>query len=259
MVGAVLNHAKVLVSSTRFELAKRYSGSLFGKCWLVLQPAILLSIYLFVYLVIFKMRFPGYSQWDYVLFVFCGLIPYIGLSEALNAGCLSIRQNIHLVNNILLPMELLPVRSVLLSMVGQVIGMGILILMVLATGGLGVELCWLPLLVLLQIVFLVGLVWVLAPLAVLLPDVSYFVNFATLFLMFVSPIGFKPEMVPERFRFVIALNPLHYMLELYRDAVTENVPLPAADLAIYAGICIGCFALGSVVFCRFKDSLVENQ
>ena len=93
----------------------------------------------------------------------------------------------------------------------------------------------------------------------LLPDVSYFVNFATMFLMFVSPIGFKPEMVPAHFRFMIYLNPVHYMVQLYRDAVTEN-RLPAAlDLGIYAATCVACFALGSVVFCRFKDSLAENQ
>ena len=133
MVTKAFSHGRILLSSTRYQLAKRYSGSLFGKSWLALQPAILLGIYLFVYLVIFRMRFPGYSQWDYVLFVFCGLIPYIGFSEAVNAGCVSIRQNMHLVNNILMPVELLPVRSVLLSMVGQLISMGILLLLVLPT------------------------------------------------------------------------------------------------------------------------------
>jgi len=259
MVAKAIGHGRILISSTRYELAKRYSGSLFGKSWLALQPAILLAIYLFVYLVIFRMKFPGYSQWDYVLFVFCGLIPYIGFSEALNAGCVSIRQNMHLVNNIMMPVELLPVRSVLLSMVGQLISMGFLLLLVLPTRGPGIQLCWLPMLFVLQFIWLFGITWILSAVGVLLPDVSYFVNFATVFLMFVSPIGFKPDMVPVHFRFMIYLNPVHYMVQLYRDAVTENTMPAALDLGIYTAICLVCFALGSVVFYRFKDSLVENQ
>ena len=83
--------------------------------WLFLQPALLLSVYLFVYLVVFKVRFPGFSRLDYVLYVFCGLVPFLGIIEAITLGAVSIKQNIHLVKNVMLPIELVPVRAVLVG------------------------------------------------------------------------------------------------------------------------------------------------
>ena len=104
-------HARLLAAITRVELAKRYAGSVLGMAWVVLQPALLLSVYLFVYLVVFKMRFQGFSRFDYVLYVFCGLVPFLGFMEAITTGALSIKQNMHLVKNVMLPIELVPVRA----------------------------------------------------------------------------------------------------------------------------------------------------
>lgn len=258
MVAKMTRYRKIVVASTQVELAKRYSGSVLGMAWLLLQPMILLSIYLFVYLVIFKMRFPGFSDWDYVLYVFCGLIPYIGFSEAINTGCNSIKQNLNLVNNILFPVELLPVRSVLVSMIGQLASLGLLLLLVAAKGHLGVQLFWLPYLFVMQVLMLIGVVWVLAALAVPLPDVSYFVNFTTIFFMFISPIGFQPDMVPPRLQFIVYLNPIHYMIDLYRCAITANTMPSLLNLTVYTVWCLGCFYVGSEVFKRFKDCLADR-
>src|SRR5689334_10226946 len=117
-------YRKILAAVTRVELAKKYSGSAFGKLWLVLYPALLLSMYLFVYSVVFGMQFPNSSRLEYVIYVFCGLIPYIGFMEAVTSGCVSIKQNIHLVKNVMLPIELIPVRYVLTSAATEVISLG---------------------------------------------------------------------------------------------------------------------------------------
>ena len=109
-------HRQLLAAITRVELAKRYAGSVLGMAWLVLQPALLLAVYLFVYMVVFKVRFPGFSKFDYVLFVFCGLVPLSRLHGGdRRRGALSIKENIHLVKNVMLPIELIPVRTVLVG------------------------------------------------------------------------------------------------------------------------------------------------
>jgi len=77
MAGIIYKYRRLLVSITRVELAKRYAGSALGMAWVVLQPALLLSVYLFVYMVVLGMRFEGFSRLDYVLYVFCGLVPYL--------------------------------------------------------------------------------------------------------------------------------------------------------------------------------------
>lgn len=255
----LFRYRKVLWATTKVEFAKRYAGSLFGKLWIILNPALLLSIYLFVYLVIFKMKFPGYSQLDYVAFVFCGLVPYIGFMESVTTGCVSIKQNIHLVKNVMVPIELIPARVVMVCMVSQIVSMIILLILSGLNGSISWHLAWLPLVFALQVFFLVGLVWILSCLAVAIPDVSYFVNLFILLLLFISPIGFKPEMVPAGFTFMIYLNPIYYMIEMYRDSMLYGKWPDVLTLLVYLTMCLGTFALGSMFFRKFKNIVVDYE
>src|SRR5215467_5266802 len=198
MVGLIFRYRRLLASITRVELAKRHAGSLLGMTWVVLQPALLLSVYLFVYMVVLGMRFEGFSRLDYVIYVFCGLVPYLGFMEALTTGAVSIKQNIHLVKNVMLPIELIPIRAVLVGMASQFVSIGIVMVMAGATGKLSWHVVWLPAIVLLQMMWLVGLTWILSSITVALPDITYFVNLFVFLLMFVSPIGWPPDQLLGR-------------------------------------------------------------
>jgi lipopolysaccharide transport system permease protein len=255
----ILQYRKIVWATTKVELAKRYSGSAFGILWVFLHPALLLSIYIFVYMVIFKMRFPGYGEVYYVLYVFSGLIPYLGFWDAVASGTLSVKQNIHLVKNVMLPIELIPVRVVMTSMVTQLVSMGLLILLVAANGRLSFHLIWLPVVFLLQVLFLVGLAWILSALAVPLPDIGYFVNLFLLFVMFISPIGFTPDMVPTNLKFMIYLNPVYYMIEMYRNSILRGQWPTLTLLAVYVIGCTGLFVLGGAFFQKFKGILVDYE
>ena len=259
MLRMMVRSAAVLAAVVRVELAKRYSGSLFGKLWVLLYPAVLLSIYLFVYLVIFQMRFPGYSQWDYVLYVFSGLVPFMGFMEATTSGCVSIKQNMHLIRNVMFPIELIPVRYVMIGLVGQLVSLGILMVLIVWQGALSVHVLALPVILVLQVLWLIGLLWILAPLTVALPDVSYFVGLFILFLLFVSPIGFKPEMVPAQWQWVVKLNPITYLADVYRGTMLNLHETPVSSFAVYAAICLGTFVLGGSFFRRFKSVLADYE
>ncbi len=250
---------RILRAVTRVELEKRHSGSALGMFWLLLHPILLLSIYLFVYAVVFKMRLPGYQGLDYALFVFCGLIPFIGLSESLASGCLCIKQNMHLVKNVMLPIELIPIRTVFVSLATQMVGMMALVALLAATGLLSVKVLLLPLVLVLQLLMLIGIVFVLAPLAVALTDVSYFVNLLVMLLMFISPIGFTRDMLPAPFGIAIDLNPVTYMIEAYRFVLLSEYSASVPALLGYCLISIGFFTLGSLFFDRFKDILVDYE
>lgn len=259
MGNMIARYRKVLSAVTMVELSKKYSGSVFGQAWLVLYPLLLLSIYLFVYLVIFKMRFPGFSELDYTIYVFTGLIPYIGMSEALTSGAVSIRQNIHLVKNVMLPIDLIPVRAVLISLVGQGVSILLVLALVIWNGTLSYQIALLPVVVFLQMLFLIGCVLILSALVVALPDIANFVNLGMLLLMFISPIGFKPEMVPPGFQPIIFLNPVHYMTDAFRMAMLSDHMLDWQSIGIYVGMCIVVFALGCAFFRRFKNVLVDYE
>lgn len=254
-----LHNRRVLSAVTRVELQKRHSGSALGMFWLLLYPLLLLSIYLFVYAVVFRMELPGYKGLDYAIFVFCGLIPFIGLSESLPTGCLCIKQNIHLVKNVMLPIELIPIRTVFVSLATQMVGMMVLVVLLAVAGLLSFKVLLLPLVLVLQLLMLIGIVFVLAPLAVALTDVSYFVNLFIMLLMFGSPIGFTRDAVPGLFGAVIDLNPVTYMIEAFRCVLLSGYSASATALLAYSLISISCFFLGSFFFDRFKGVLVDYE
>jgi lipopolysaccharide transport system permease protein len=259
MLETIVRYRKILTAVTGIEIAKRYSGSAFGMVWVVLYPALLLATYLFVYLVVLGIKLPEYSQFDYVLYIFCGLIPFLGLSEAVTTGCMALKQNLHLVKNVMLPIELIPVRTILVSMVTQTTSLGILIVLLACNGNLSFHLTWLPLVIILQFLLVLGLVLVLSLLTLLLPDIVYVVNLMLLLLMFISPIGFKPDMVPVAFRFVVYLNPIHYLIDVYRCSLLWGKLPSFQETAVCVLLCLVAFALGSTLFRAFKNVIADYE
>jgi lipopolysaccharide transport system permease protein len=259
MVRTLVNNARLLVAITRVEMSKKYAGSVLGPIWLVLQPALLLSVYIFVYLVVFKMRFPGFSSFDYLLYVFTGLVPYMGTMEAISSGAVSIKQNIHLVKNVMLPIELVPVRAVLVASATQAVGLVVVLLLAAINGSLSVHVLWLPLVWALQLVALFGIVWMIASVAVALPDISYFISLFLFLLMWVSPIGFTPDMVPANLAAVLYLNPITYLLELYRDSILFGRLPSIRTAAAFAGMAFASFAIGAAFFRRFRSVLLDYE
>lgn len=259
MLRIIYRYRGMLAAMTRVEMAKRHAGSILGMAWVVLQPALLLSVYVFIYMVVLRMRFEGFSRFDYVLYVFCGLVPYLGFMESLTTGALSIKQNIHLVKNVMLPIELIPVRSVIVGMTSQFVSIGLVLVMAAGDGALSWRVPLLIPVVLLQVMWLAGLTWILAGVTVALPDVTYFVNLFVFLLMFLSPIGYKPDMVPHAFAWVIRLNPIYYLTEMYRAAMLSETALRAPIVLGYVAMCLVTFALGSAFFDRFRGILTDYE
>ncbi len=248
---------RVLVATTRIELEKRYSGSLFGRAWIALYPVLWLSIYLFLYIVVFKVRYPSFSTLDYVVYIFSGLVPYIALMEAVTAGVSSVKQNLHLVRNIILPIEMIPARAVGMAFVSEVVGLIMLVALDLASGSGTVRLFVLLLAVAVELVYLLGLAMFLAPLGVLFPDVGYFTNLTVLFVLFVSPIAFKPSALPASAHFLVWANPVYYLLLPFRLATLPPTGWDWASLAAAGAIAIITYFVGCAFFAKAKPYLVD--
>src|SRR5690348_6535328 len=76
-VRTALRHRRVLAAVVYLEFQKKYAGSVLGMLWHLLYAALLLATYSFVYLVVFRARFSEFGSFDYVLFIFAGMVPYL--------------------------------------------------------------------------------------------------------------------------------------------------------------------------------------
>ena len=125
----LLKNYGIILATTRTEVKRRYAGSVFGMTWAILYPLLFLLMYLFLYLVVFQVRFPQFSQLEYVIYVFCGLVPYLAFMECMNFSGTCLKQNIDLVKNVIIPIEIIPVRVVLLAVLGELVGVFILVIL----------------------------------------------------------------------------------------------------------------------------------
>jgi len=144
-------------------------------------------------------------------------------------------------------------------MASEFVSIGIVLLLAAAAGSLSWRVAALPIVVALQVMWLAGLTWILSSVTVALPDITYFVNLFVFLLMFLSPIGYKPDMVPHGFAWVIYLNPIYYMTEMYRGSMLADGSLRLSIAVTYALMCIATFALGSAFFERFRSVLTDYE
>jgi len=201
------------------DIRGRYAGSVLGLTWLVMYPLLFLGIYALIYGSVFRIRFNLGGTTEYIVFIFCGLIPFLGFSEALSSGVACVTANASLIKNTLFPIELIPVRAVLTSQCTQVVGTFLLLIAVAAVGHLTPWALLILLIWPLQIMFTIGLIWVLSSLNVYFRDLQNIVGVVILMLMMISPIAWSIEMVPEPLRPFMGINPLYYLLISYQECL----------------------------------------
>lgn len=253
----LFKHRSLLFRVTRNELASRYAGSLLGIGWALLAPLLLISIYAMVYLIIFRVQVPGLSPASYVVYIFSGLIPFLATSEAISLGVPSVIANKAVLNNTVFPIDLAPVKAVLLSQITMLVGMATILVGAILTGTISWTMLLVPLIWLLQIMALIGLNWILALLNVVFRDLQNLIGVILMLLMVVSPIAYTPDMVPPNLVVIILLNPFAYFVTAYQSTVVLGILPPPSNLAALFVIAIGLFMLGNWMFSRAKRVVTD--
>lgn len=245
---------QVMFATTRLELKKRYSGSILGQLWVVLQPVLFFSVYLFVYLLVFKIVAPGKNGLEYVLYIFCGLVPFMTFMEVFSASCIAIKQNAAMVRNVILPIEFIPFRTVCMALVPQAAGFGIVLILAIVGGKASWHLLWFPVVLALQILMFTGLALFMSSLGIVIPDLGYMSGIISIALMQVSPIAYTLDMLPHGAAVLVTyLNPLTPMMEMFRASIVDGrFPDPVLAV-IYVVTSLGIFMFGNAAFARFKD------
>lgn len=239
------------------DIKSRFRGTVIGLLWTVIYPILFLGIYAVIYIMIFHVRAAGYKTEEYVLLVFCGLVPFLGFSEALGTGVGSILANKGLIKNTLFPIELVPVKAVLSSSVTMIVGLGLLLAALWISGVWHFTQFLVPVILILQLLFSIGLIWLLSAFNVFIQDIGQIVAIFIMFLMLVSPIAYTHEMIPKELMPFMYPNPLYYLIMLYRDALYIGA-VRVDMLMIFSVIAATMFLIGGAVFFRLKPLFADH-
>jgi lipopolysaccharide transport system permease protein len=249
-------HRLSVVALVKREIMVRYAGSYLGIGWLALYPLAFLAIYSVVYMRIFKLQMGQIAPADYLLLIYCGLIPFMALAETMANSTSSIVANKDVVQGTLFPIELLPVRYAGASIAILVVGFSILLVWSWSLGHIYWTQLFLPIAIVIQLVFMIGVAWLFSTIYVFYRDFGQFVGLLTLVLMLLSPISFDRSTLPPELAAISAFNPLFPIMELYRSLILRG-NVSWLDLGLACAVSIGSFAIGAAVFGRAKAAFGE--
>lgn len=223
---------------------------------MIASPIIFLAIYTTVYLYVFKVKSTGLSQFEYILHIFAGLVPFIAIAEAISLGVSSLEANQNLLKNTVFPVELIPSKLVLSTLPGFLVGLLIVLIVSIFNGRSSAALLMLPVLIVLQFMFVQGVSWVLSLINLVLKDLKLIVSYAITVAMITSPIAYTIEMVPAGLRFLVWLNPFAQFILAYQFVIVNGALPPWEVLALTTVMSFLAFFGGYAIFDRLKPVVV---
>ncbi len=283
--GVAHRHLDILKSFVYRDLQARYQGSILGRLWPLLHPLLLLGIYHLVFAEILGIRFAeeshlGGEGWKTTFFLLSGILPWVAFVETVARATNVVVENSNLIKKVAFPSELLPTYLVLVHLVQFLIGLVLLAVVYLIVAGTSphvfeadgitkpmLRLLYLPIPMILQIVFTAGLAMLLATLNVFVRDLVQLMPLLLQVWMFLSPI-FYSEQILENAKTLagdwilpmLRFNPLYHLLAMYRALFFDPVstPFPWRSMLVFAAIAAVTFVLGHGFFVRAKGRFADE-
>lgn len=249
------NYREMIKSLVKKELRGRYKGSFLGFLWTFVNPLLQLLVYSVVFSVIVKMGIDNYS-----MFLFVALVPWIFFSSSITSGSTVILQQQDLVKKIYFPREILPISYVTSCFVNMIFSF-MIIFAVIFVGNYGVNLkalLYLPAVMAVEYVLTLGFTFITSSLTVYFRDLEHILNIFSMAWMYLTPILYTPEMIPEEYKQLEYLNPMTAVITAYRDILFyKKIPrMQTMTEALVVGIT--SLALGVLLFRKLKKGFVEE-
>lgn len=219
------------------DMKLRYKRSILGVAWSLAHPL----LQLLVFYIVFSFILPVSTE-HFALFLFVGLLAWNWFQSAVQLGCVAITDHAALVRQPGFVPGVLPLVTVLSTLLHFVIALPIVLAGAAVIGLLSpAALLVLPLVILTQFILTLSLVFALAAIHVSFRDTQYLVNIVLLLGFYLSPVLYKASVVPERFRWAYELNPLASILESYRRILLQGEYPQVGQLGMIA--VLSCVAL----------------
>ena len=252
----LVTRRSLLVQLIRRDFAQRFVGSAGGWLWGMIHPLVLLASWTFVFQVCLKVQVE--AQPNYTLFLFSGFLPWLLFQDAVQRSATSVIENAGLIKKTVFPAEFIPGSIILSSLVHHLIStiLAIAAIAIVLTR-CSLALAVLPLYMVLLVLFSLGIGWVVSGLEVYLRDTKQILSVVLTFWFWLTPIFVAEQQVPVRFRFLLKVNPLAYIVHVYREVLLAGrlpTPTESGVFAIYA---LAAFICGGLFFRYLKRGFAD--
>lgn len=219
------------------DLLVRYKQTVIGIAWSVIRPFLTMVVLTVVFGKIAKLPSGGVP---YAIMVYAAMLPWQYFSTSFSEASNSLITNSNLLTKVYFPRLIIPSTTIVVSLIDFMISMGILVLLMIYYQFMpGWHIILLPLFLLLATITSLGAGFFIASLNVQYRDFRYIVPFIVQFGLYVSPVGFSSETIPDKWRLLYSLNPMVGVIDGFRWAIlggNTKIYLPGFILSIFMSL-----------------------
>lgn len=255
-LGALIAHRDLLLMLALRDVKVRYKQAVLGVCWAVLQPVAMAGILWLFFGVLLGMD-AQVAPTPYLVFVLAGVLPWTLFESAVTASSNSVVANAAIVRKVYFPRLIVPLAAAGAPLVDYALGLAVLLLAMLAFGvGLSSQLLLLPLLVASTLIAVMGIGILLSALTVAYRDFRHIVPFMLRLLFFMTPVIYPVAVVPERFQWLLSLNPIGGVVAAFRAAVLGQ-PIDTLGWLVSTLVGLCCMVGGLAYFQRVQRRFAD--
>lgn len=246
----------MIYSLVRRELRGRYKGSVLGFLWTYINPLCQVVIYSAVFSVIFKVNID-----KFYLYLIIGMMPWTFFNTSVQGGATCVRAQADMVKKIYFPREVIPISYVTSAFVNMLLSF-IIVFLVVFLSGIGFKmsaLLYLPLIMAIEYIFALGVAFVVSSITVYFRDLEQIVGVIMMAWIYITPIMYNMEYVPEQYKQLVVMNPMTPIVEVYHQILYYQM-IPTTDYLLLAvGNSFIVFAVGFIVFAKLDRNFAEEM
>ena len=235
------------------EVASAHRLTLLGWLWPVVRQVVQLAVLVFAFTKVIDLDIPGYP-----VLVFTGLLAWAWFSQGVGAASTAVLTRRHLAFQPGFPVAVLPVVAIAVPFVDVLMGLPVLLVLLIDSGGLQWTALAVPLVAAIQLALMVGVAWLVAALTVYYRDVPNLVGVVLTVGFYVTPVFFPLSRVPEDYVWALELNPVAGLIESYRSLLLDGTMPAVQHVAVPAGFAVVLLLAGFAAYRRLAGDFVDE-
>lgn len=254
LIKELYKYREFLRTSIKKEIRGKYKKSFLGVLWSFLNPLLMLAVYAIIFPIILKNDIP-----NYVLFLFTAMIPWTFFTTTLTQGTNTMLMNGNIIKKVYFPREILPISIVTSGLINFLISC-IIMFVFLIFGGLGLTkyALLMPIIIIIQYIFQLGLILLLSSITVYLRDLEHIIGIVIQVMFYGTPIVYSIRTMDNVLVNILKLNPMTHIIEGYRSILYYQELPDFFGLGIVAIISVILVMIGFKVFDKLQKRFAEE-
>lgn len=255
-IAGVVSYRDMIYSLVRRELRGRYKGSVLGFLWTYINPLCQIIVYSIVFSTIFRVNID-----KFYLYLVIGMMPWIFFSSSIQGGSTCIRASSDMVKKIYFPREVIPISYVTSTFVNMLLSF-IIVFLAIIVAGIGVNflaLLYLPLIMIIEYVFTLGLAFIVSSATVYFRDLEQIVGVIMMAWIYLTPIMYDVNYITDvTLQKALFINPMTSIIVVYHDILYYKVIPQTNDLILSSVTAVIVLIFGYLLFTKLERNFAEE-